>query len=592
MSESKCKQSVEKKKTASVRKKEKGILNKAKTASVNFAINKVLIHRGRQAVHDLDLSSRKAVQISEKLLMHLLDKNKDTEYGRKYGFSEIHSIEDYKNRVPLSDYDEYEPYISRMVKKNEQGLIMRDIPKHYALSSGSVGVPKHIPVSAEELAIYKKYGTSMLFGVMDEYYRNTTGKSFKTGFGVNTLELKFSETPFNIPKGAISGNILKQDKDILPYLLSPPWDVIAPKEDMDLKYLRARFTLEREDISFLDGAFMTSLVDLVDYICNNWKMLCKDIRYGRISEDADVPGNIREALEAELMPNPKRAKALAAEFRKGFKGILPRIWPDLQFVGSIGTGGFFTYTKKMIRYTGRNIPFEHLSYAASEGLFATARHPFDTFYVLIPESGFYEFIPERSDDDTGTLTIDELEEGEKYEIIITNLSGLYRYRIKDVIRVIGFYNEAPLVQFIYRKGQMLSIAGEKTNQDAVQWAVEQFMKETGVIVNDYSIYADTDTEPGHYAFIIEPEEIVPEDKIEEYRDVIEAKMSHANPSYGDKIRTGVLAKTELIFVQKQTYQLYRDMMIMKGTSPNQLKPVRVIDTPIKKRFFFGLRERY
>ena len=66
----------------------------------------------------------------------------------------------------------------------------------------------------------------------------------------------------------------------------------------------------------------------------------------------------------------------------------------------------------------------------------------------------------------------------------------------------------------------------------------------------------------------------------------------ANPSYGEKIRTGILGKTELIFVQQQTYQLYRDMMIMKGVSQNQLKPVRVIDTPMKLKFFYGLRERY
>ncbi len=75
-----------------------------------------------------------------------------------------------------------------------------------------------------------------------------------------------------------------------------------------------------------------------------------------------------------------------------------------------------------------------------------------------------------------------LEEGEDYEIIITNLSGLYRYRIKDVVRVTGYYNECPMIQFVYRKSQMLSIAGEKTNEKAVSWAIEQFMKDTGRVV--------------------------------------------------------------------------------------------------------------
>ena len=81
-------------------------------------------------------------------------------------------------------------------------------------------------------------------------------------------------------------------------------------------------------------------------------------------------------------------------------------------------------------------------------------------------------------------------------------------------------------------------------------------------------------------------------ELPEMRDKLEARMMQANPSYGEKIRTGVLAPCEFIPVQQQTYQLYRDLMIMKGVSPNQLKPVRVIDTPIKHKFFNGLREIY
>ena len=118
------------------------------------------------------------------------------------------------------------------------------------------------------------------------------------------------------------------------------------------------------------------------------------------------------------------------------------------------------------------------------------------------------------------------------------------------------------------------------------------MKDTGLIINDYSVYADTDTEPGHYTFYMEPEHIVPKEDIPTYRDAIEYRMMQANPSYGDKIRTGVLSPTELKFVQLESYQLYRDIMITKGTSANQLKPVRVLDTPPKLRFFHRLIENY
>ncbi len=571
--------------------KEGTLFRKVKKEEImNRAIIKTLVSRGRKTMRELDDNSKRANALSRETLFNLLDSNKDTEYGRKYGFADIHSIEEYQKKVPLSSYDDYEPYIRRMIDKNEKNLITVNEPKHYALSSGSIGVPKHIPVSEAELTKYSKYATSMLFGIMDEYYRNTTGRSFKRGFGLSCIELRFRETKNGVPMGAISGNLLKPVQDKIQYLAEPPWDVINPKEEMDLKYLRARYALERKNIVFLDGAFMTALVDQIDYIRANWEMLVKDIYHGRIDESVNIPGQWRGKFEAGFRPNPGRAKELAREFKKGFDQIIPRIWPDIQFVGSIGTGGFFTYTKKMRRYTGRNIPYSHMTYAASEGLFASARHAEDTSYVLIPDGGFYEFIPAKAEDDSVILTMDQLEEGEDYEIIVTNLSGFYRYRIQDVIRVTGYYNECPMVQFIYRKSQMISIAGEKTNEKAVSWAIEQFMRDTGLIINDYSVYADTETEPGRYVFFMEPSEVVPADKREACRNSIEERMMQANPSYGDKIRRGILAPLELRFVELETYQLYRDLMIFRGTSPNQLKPVRVLDTPMKYQFFNELCE--
>ncbi|MBR6229666.1 MAG: GH3 auxin-responsive promoter family protein [Eubacterium sp.] len=556
----------------------------AKNKAMSAAINKVMVSRGRKAMKILDQNSRDAIHLSKQTLARLLYENKDTEYGRKYGFADIHSVREYQKRVPLSDYDDYEPYIRRMVENNEQNLIFHEQPLHYALSSGSVGVPKHIPVSEAELEKYKNYGTGMVFGVADEYYRNTTGHGLRPGLGMNLIELKFEDTKFGVPKGAISGNILKQVKDMTQYFLALPWDVMNPKDEMDLKYLRSIFCLNKRNISFLDSAFMTALVDMMDYIGSNWEMLCEDIRKGKLNESAEVPQEWREKFDAMLKPNPKRASELEQEFRKGMDGIIDRIWPGIQFVAGIGTGGFFTYYKKMRRYTGKNIPFNNILYGASEGLFATARHIGDTSYVLIPDGGFFEFIPTKEEEER-FLTIDQLEEGEEYEIVITNLSGFYRYRIKDVIRVTGFYNESPMVQFVYRKSQMVSIAGEKTNEEAVRWAMEMFMKDSDLIINDYSVYANTDSEPGHYTFYMEPDKEVPPADVPKYREMIEARMMQANPSYGDKIRTGVLAPTELLFVQLQSYQLYRDMMILKGTSANQLKPVRVIDTPVKLNFF-------
>ena len=89
---------------------------------------------------------------------------------------------------------------------------------------------------------------------------------------------------------------------------------------------------------------------------------------------------------------------------------------------------------------------------------------------------------------------------------------------------------------------------------------------------------------------MEPDRALPREKKEEYRALIEKKLGEANPSFGEKIKTGVLGKTVLHFVQPETYALYRDVQSMRGISMNQIKPVRVIDTPVKEKFFFNLTE--
>ena len=556
----------------------------------NHVFCTVMKKRGANALRHLDEVSRRAVSASEETLLKILKDNADTEYGKKYDFAGISSIDEYRKKVPFSNYDDYAPYIERMINNDEEDLITSYPVRHYALSSGSVGVPKHIPVTQATLDNYAIYGASILFGVMDEYFRNTTGKSYKDGFCLNTIEAPPMVTENGIPKGPISGTCMRVFADHLLSFMTSPAELVFPTESMDSKYLKLRFALANRKVTCMTSAFMTSLVDLMTWLESNWEEMCDDIEKGVIGESVLISPELRRKFESMFEPDPKRADELREEFKKGFDEIVIRIWPDFQWLGAIGTGGFSQYTQKMRKYTGRNVPYSFLNYAASESLMAVARRTGEDGFVLLPDGGFYEFIPADADDDETTLTIDQLEEGKDYEIVVTNLSGFYRYRIKDVVRVKGFYNESPMVSFLYRKNQMISIAGEKTNEEALRWTIERFQDETGLLITDYSVYADTDSKPGRYVLLMEPDKEIDESKLQEYRDVAEKLLGQANPSFGQKIMNGTLGKTKLCITQQETYMLYRDVMIMKGVSQNQLKPVRAIDTPMKEKFFFNLIE--
>lgn len=93
--------------------------------------------------------TKSAPEINKQLMLELVKKNADTEYGKKYGFDKINTVEDFKENVPFSGYDDYADYIQRMIYNNEKGLITNDPIVHYALTSGSVDNPKKIPVSKE-----------------------------------------------------------------------------------------------------------------------------------------------------------------------------------------------------------------------------------------------------------------------------------------------------------------------------------------------------------------------------------------------------------------------------------------------------------
>ena len=152
------------------------------------------------------------------------------------------------------------------------------------------------------------------------------------------------------------------------------------------------------------------------------------------------------------------------------------------------------------------------------------------------------------------ILMDQLEVGKEYELIVTNLSGFYRYRLGDVILVTGFHNECPMIVFSYRKNQLISMYGEKVTETALRTAVEGMAEESGTAVLEYSVYPDADTTPGHYVVLMESDrEIAPEEW----------------PRYSE-------------------IALYRDLKVMGGASPNQIKPVHVITNDKQKRFFFGL----
>lgn len=558
----------------------KGIFKKLVIRLANYK----LASDGKKAFNHLDRITYKPMHTQEQFLLRLLHDNKDTEYGRKYGFADIHSIEEFRERVPLTIYDDYAEAIERMAVKGEKNILTAYEVHHYSKSSGTMGNPKHIPFSEKAVMISKEYVTGGC------YYVASKHKLLEDTPSINLIESHLEVLPSGATYGSYTARAIREFKRIFEITTQPPVEVMMPKEAMNTRYLLSLYALRQSDLSHCICAFYSYFLEILRFIEKNWEMLADDVEQGTINKNVNIPDDVRQQLIAKMTKEPRRA----AEIRRIMQDhenetlLVPLLWPKFRFVAGIGTAGFSTYTEKLRHYFGPDIHFLFAGVIASEGVFSTIFDTDTTQSVLLPDSVFYEFKPEDQKDYDHLLTMDQLEEGKNYELIITNLSGFYRYKMKDVVRVVGKYHDTPTIEFMYRANQTVNLMGEKTTEVALREVANQVATKCGFRMVDYCMYPNPDAIPVRYEFLIESDNLPDDFDWQHARDVLDECLAIANPSMGDKLKKGIAGKSKLYFLQEETTLLYRDMMIFKGISSAQLKPVRIIDNVVRHNFFYTL----
>ena len=554
-------------------------------------IDSYLVRKGKKTLAEMEAYSHTPGKSNEELLLRILKENANTEYGKKYGFAEIRSAKEYREKVPFSNYDVYEPYIRRMVQNKETDLITAYPVIQYAETSGSVGAQKKIPVTTRSMEVYEKYSFARTKALANQYYRKTYGTHVPYEKGLNMLETETTVMEDGTPRGSVTGSVSRRFRKLFPYFLTSPDPILFPIGGMNMQYMKARFALEEPNLVFKLSAFMTNIVDMMNYVRSHWEMIVDDIEHGTLNEEV-CEERSRAAILPYIKAKPKRAAELRKIFEEGFdKPIIPRLWPKASWTCAIGTGGFATYTEKYKKFAGEDVAIDYFVYAASEGMFAACIEMNDPRILPLTDSCFFEFLPANAPADaTETLTLDELEDGKEYEIIITNQCGFYRYRIEDVVRVVGFHNECPMITFAYRKSQMVNVAAEKTTEEHLNEAVKRFGKEVGCDFSDYALYLDTEGDVSRYVLVLEPDRPFPVDTDGSYGKLMHRIISEVNPEYGIVTNDGSLGIPLVLIQQMQTHALWRELKLAKGASANQVKPVRVLDVPMKQKFFFGLLE--
>lgn len=556
--------------------------------------NEMTAEQGKAVLAAFREETKHPMEATNALLMRLLEDNKDTEYGKKYGFADIHSIEDYQKKVPVATYDTFAPYLERMMA-GEKDILTAYSFNHFNETSGTVGNPKVVPMTDRQSDVFAKYNNLYVYGLLGENVDADwmDGRAFCTSSG-NCRTL-----PSGLTVGEAAAKMadyIKGGKAALDAMIrtmyTSPIEGLNPEHGVDTKYVHTRFALMDREVRGMVTGFYSVIVLFLHYIETHVDVLIHDIETGTISEEIEMPDEVRKSLLAKIEPMPERAAELREAFRNGTEEPwVKKVWPHFDYINGAGGDGFEIYDRQIKEhFTGGGVANIYSGITASEGLWSVPAGVDDFDSILAPSAAFVEFLPvEAGDDFSRCVTMDKLEEGKVYELIVTNLSGFWRYRMSDAVKVTGFYNATPKVQFMYRVNRTINLAEEKTTEKALQIAVEATAKDMGIDLADFTVYPNTEVTPNRYDFLIEPRKEMEGVDMDALRECVFKHLCEANPVYYDCYADHWLDKPEVYLLQPETQLLYRDMMVMRGASLNQLKPVRVIMNERQRKFFFRLR---
>ena len=433
------------------------------------------------------------VGTQENVLKYLLRHGSQTYIGNQYNFSALNNKDDFRNKVPVFRYEDLRPYLDKIIVDRQENILWDKPTRWFAMSSGTTeDKSKYIPVTRESLTKgHFRCGEQML-----AIYAQSNRKA-KFIFG-KTLVLGGSKQINNIGEGIFTGDI----------------SAILVKN----VYLWTKLSRTPEKISLIPD-WEEKLDTLTKYALNH------DVR--------------------ALMGVPSWLLVLLKKIKAETGRELTDIWPNLEvfFHGGVSFTPFEEQYKKLIQKPDM---YYWETYNASEGFFGVQydKNSKDML-LMLDNSIYYEFVSmnEWNAEHPKTLTLDEVEVGQNYAVMISTNGGLWRYMIGDTIE---FTSTKPyLFKITGRTKSFINAFGEELIVDNAEKALDVACKLTGAQIADYTaapVYFGDNNTGAHEWFIefeVAPSDMADfvkalDDNLKKVNSDYEAKRSY-NLSLGEPI---------------------------------------------------------
>jgi hypothetical protein len=454
------------------------------------------------------------------VLQHLVTSAQYTRFGKQHNFSELFTVKQFKQNVPVHEYDDMRPYIMQMME-GEENVLWNTPVSWFAKSSGTTSdKSKFIPVSEESLQDNHFKASKDL---LTNYYNNFPSSDLLTGKGlVVGGSHQVSRVNDDIQYGDLSA-VLMQNSPFWGQWIRTPELSVALLDEWENKIEKLALVTAEENVTSLAGV-------------PTWTILL-----------------LRRILEIKQ------------------KKTIIEVWPNLELYINGGVS-FVPYREQFEQLIGAPVNYLEI-YNASEGFIAAQEKPGEEGMLLYTDHGiFYEFMPvEEYGNTMRTIGLNEVELDKNYALVISTTGGLWRYLIGDTVR---FTSLNPYkITISGRLRHYMNAFGEEVMVDNSDKAIAMAAQKTGAVVTDYTaapIYFSGDGNGAHEWLV---EFSVPPADLAAFGDQLDIALQSLNSDYEAKRHKSIALRGPVMHQLKKG--TFNEWLRSKGKLGGQHKVPRL-----------------
>ncbi|MFM2202273.1 MAG: hypothetical protein RL040_1473 [Bacteroidota bacterium] len=458
----------------------------------------------RVVYKQIQCDASRAVEFQEAVRRTLLNAGCQTAFGKDFRFSDVRDYTEWKQSMPIMEYEALTSYIDR-AKAGERDVLWPGKPKYFCKTSGTTSGTKYIPLTHDSLPNHIGTARNALLSYIAE-----TGHSEFTSGKMIFLQgsPKMDLLPSGIPYGRLSGIVANHVPAYLQKNRMPSYETNCI-EDWEEKVNRIADETLRESMTLISG----------------------------------IPNWVQMYFEVLL--------------KKSGKQTIREVFPDFDlFV--YGGVNFEPYRARFEQLIGKRIPIIEL-YPASEGFLAFQDSQEAEGLLLNVNSGiFFEFVPadEFFNERPTRLSLGDVKVSVNYALVLSNNAGLWSYSIGDTVKFTSL--NPPRIKVTGRIKHFTSAFGEHVIAEEVEGAMIEVCSTLNIQVNEFHVapmVAPASGLPFH-EWLIECDSELGEDKRRQMASMLDSSMQQRNIYYRDLIQGSVLRPAVLTFVRKGAFNDY------------------------------------